>query len=218
MPYANLLEGIWKLNVVYLHVACLSTYVIIRCLRKNTVLNKINMKFHNTAHTSSDADSRSVDWDFSAFYITIAHRYLTLTHALSEVIHSPAPYCISTMTDPSYSSYTSRQPKKLKWSRYRPGVAQRVGKGIALLFHDRGTRRGWVVSSTPRPDFTPGKDPEPNLQEVGWDPEPVWTGGKSRPHRDSIPDHPGRRQSLYRLSYRAHPRQRNVCKYPVFWL
>jgi hypothetical protein len=33
---------------------------------------------------------------------------------------------------------------KVKWSRYRPGVAQRVGRGIALLFHDRGTRR--VVS------------------------------------------------------------------------
>ena len=48
---------------------------------------------------------------------------------------------------------------KVKWSRYRPGVAQRVGRGIALLFHDRGTRRGWVVSSTPRPHFTPGKEP-----------------------------------------------------------
>jgi len=32
--------------------------------------------------------------------------------------------------------------KKVKFSRYRPGVAQRVGRGIALLFHDRGTRRG----------------------------------------------------------------------------
>jgi len=30
----------------------------------------------------------------------------------------------------------------VKFSRYRPGVAQRVGRGIALLFHDRGTRRG----------------------------------------------------------------------------
>jgi len=30
---------------------------------------------------------------------------------------------------------------KLKCSRYRPGVAQRLGRGIALLFHDRGTRR-----------------------------------------------------------------------------
>jgi len=32
--------------------------------------------------------------------------------------------------------------EKVKYSRYRPGVAQRVGRGIALLFHDRGTRRG----------------------------------------------------------------------------
>jgi len=70
---------------------------------------------------------------------------------------------------------------KVKWSRYRPGVAQRMGRGIALLFHDRGTRRGWVVSSTPRPHFTPGKDPVHILQEAGWAPGPVWTGGKSRP-------------------------------------
>ena len=93
---------------------------------------------------------------------------------------------------------------RVKWSLYRPVVAQRVGRGIALLFHDRGTRRGWVVSSTPRPHFTPGKDTVPILQEAGWAPGPVWTGGKSRPHRDSIPDRPPRSQSLYRLSYRAH--------------
>ena len=53
---------------------------------------------------------------------------------------------------------------KVKWSRYRPGVAQRVGTGIALLFHDRGTRRRWAVSSTRRPHFTPGKDPVPIVQ------------------------------------------------------
>jgi hypothetical protein len=52
---------------------------------------------------------------------------------------------------------------KVKWSRYRPGVAQRVGRGIALLFHDRGTGRGWVVRSTPWPHFTTGKDPVPIL-------------------------------------------------------
>jgi len=71
-------------------------------------------------------------------------------------------------------------------------VAQRVGRGIALLFHDRGTRREWVVSSTARPHFTPGNDPVPIVQEAGWAPGPVWTGGKSRPHRDSIPDRPVR--------------------------
>ena len=92
---------------------------------------------------------------------------------------------------------------KVKWSHYRPGVAQRVGRGIALLFLDRGTRSGWVVSSKPRPHFTPGKDPVPILQEACWAPGPVWTGGKSRPHRDSIPDRPACSQSLYRLSYPA---------------
>ena len=94
--------------------------------------------------------------------------------------------------------------KSVKSSRYRPGVAQRVSRGIALLFHDRGTRRAWMVSSTPRPHFTPGKDSVPILQEAGGAPGPVWNDGKSRLHRDSIPDRPARSQSLYRLSYPAH--------------
>jgi len=58
-----------------------------------------------------------------------------------------------------------------------------------------------MVSSTPRPHFTSGKDPVPILQEAGWVPGPVWTGGISRPHRDSIPDRSDPSQSLYRLSY-----------------
>jgi len=78
------------------------------------------------------------------------------------------------------------------WSRYRPGVAQMVGRGIALLFHDCGTRREWVVSSTPRRHFTLEKNPVPILQKAGWVPEPVWRGEKSRPHRDiydkTLPD------------------------------
>ena len=61
-----------------------------------------------------------------------------------------------------------------------------------------------MVSSTPRPHFTLGKDPVPIVQEDRWTPGSVWTGGKSRPHRDSIPDRPARSQSLYRLSYPAH--------------
>jgi hypothetical protein len=75
----------------------------------------------------------------------------------------------------------------VKCSRYRPCVAQRVGIVIALHFHDRGTGRGWMVSSTPCPNFTPRIDPVPILQEVGWAPGLVWTCGKSRPHQDSIP-------------------------------
>ena len=39
---------------------------------------------------------------------------------------------------------------------------------------------------------TCGKDLVPILQEAGWAPGSVWTGGKSRPHQDSIPDRPAR--------------------------
>ena len=63
-----------------------------------------------------------------------------------------------------------------------------------------------MVSSTPRPHFTPGKYSVPILQEAGWAPGSVWKGGKSHPHRVSIPDRPALSQSLYLLSYPAHNR------------
>ena len=45
-----------------------------------------------------------------------------------------------------------------------------------------------MVSVTPRPLFTPGKDPIPIIQEAGWGPGPFWTGEENlAPHRDSIP-------------------------------
>ena len=46
---------------------------------------------------------------------------------------------------------------KVNWSRYRPGVAQRVGRGIALLFHESGTRRGEWSAAPPGHTFPPGK-------------------------------------------------------------
>jgi len=49
-----------------------------------------------------------------------------------------------------------------------------------------------VVSSTLRPHFTAGKDTVPILQEAGWASGPVWTGGRSGPHRDLIPHRPAR--------------------------
>ena len=55
-------------------------------------------------------------------------------------------------------------------------TAHRRSRGIALLFHDHGTRRGWGVSVTLRPLFTAGKDPVPIVQEAGWALWPVWTG------------------------------------------
>ena len=40
-------------------------------------------------------------------------------------------------------------------------TAHRGTTGLAVLFLDRGTKRGWVVSFTPRLLFTPGKDSIP---------------------------------------------------------
>jgi len=56
--------------------------------------------------------------------------------------------------------------------------------------------------SAARPGHTlpPGKDSELIVQEAGWAPGPVWTGEKSRLHRDLITDCPARSQSLCRLS------------------
>ena len=83
----------------------------------------------------------------------------------------------------------------------------------------RSTRREWVVSSTSRPHFNHRKGSVPILQEVGWAPASVWTGGKSCPHRGSIPDRPARSQSLYWLSYPAHnfiPVFRISHQWPIF--
>jgi len=43
---------------------------------------------------------------------------------------------------PIVADQSTREKVKVRCSRYRPGVTQRVGRGIAILFHDRGTRRG----------------------------------------------------------------------------
>ena len=45
-------------------------------------------------------------------------------------------------------------------------------------------------AARPGRTLSPGKDPVPILQVVGWAPGSVWTGGKSRPYRNSIPDRP----------------------------
>ena len=50
------------------------------------------------------------------------------------------PFTLTTLFQ--FSMLQNNQLQYEKVSRYRPGVAQRVGRGIALLFHDRGTRRG----------------------------------------------------------------------------
>jgi hypothetical protein len=81
----------------------------------------------------------------------------------------------------------------------------RGSRGIALLFLDHGTIRGWGVSVTPRPLFTPGKDPILIVQEGGWAPGQVWIGAENlTPTGIRSPDRQARSQSPYRLHYAAH--------------
>jgi len=84
-------------------------------------------------------------------------------------------------------------------------TTHRESRGIALPFLDHGLRRWWGVSVTPRPLFTPGKDPVPIVQEAGWAPGPVWTGAENlAPTGIRSRDRPARSQSLYRLRHPAH--------------
>jgi len=87
----------------------------------------------------------------------------------------------------------------------RGRTAHRGSRGIVLLFHDHGTKRGWGVSVTPQPLFTPGKNPVTIVQGAGWVPGPVWKGAENLAHIGiESPDRPARSQSLYRLYYSAH--------------
>ena len=75
-----------------------------------------------------------------------------------------------------FSTATNKFPKKKKVKctlvqalRLSTGrMGHRGSRGIALLFLDHGTRSGWGLSVTPRPPFTPGKDPVPIVQYIGW--------------------------------------------------
>jgi hypothetical protein len=46
-------------------------------------------------------------------------------------------------------------------------VAQRVGRGIVLLFHDLGTRRGEWSAARPGRDLPPGKTRYPLYRRLG---------------------------------------------------
>jgi hypothetical protein len=84
-------------------------------------------------------------------------------------------------------------------------TAHKGSRGIALLFHDHGTRTGWGVSVTPRPFLTPGKVPVPIVQETGWAPGPVWRSAENlTPTGIRSSARPAPNQSLYRLSYPVH--------------
>jgi len=72
-------------------------------------------------------------------------------------------------------------------------TAHRGSRGIALPFHDHGTRRGDCSASRSGRSLPPGKDPVPIVQEAGWAPGPVWTGAENlAPTGIRSPDRPAR--------------------------
>jgi len=114
-----------------------------------------------------------VDVSLTVTHILLMCRYLSHTFRSETNLNKKKcdtdvymPISLNLHWSRMWLSQTSRTKKKVKWSHYRPAVAQKV-------FHDRSTRRRWVVSNMPRPHFTPGKDPVPILQEAGWAPGPV---------------------------------------------
>jgi hypothetical protein len=56
---------------------------------------------------------------------------------------------------------------KGKVTRYRLGVVQRVGRGLALLFHDYDTRRGGWSPARPGRTLPPGKTRYPLYRRLG---------------------------------------------------
>jgi hypothetical protein len=83
------------------------------------------------------------------------------------------PICLQNVRKNNYKTYLRLKycrtwcNVKAKWSRYRSGVAQRVGRGIALLFHDRGTRRGEWSAARPGRTLPPAKTRYPFYRRLG---------------------------------------------------
>jgi hypothetical protein len=95
------------------------------------------------------------EWIRVCYWCQPAEWWMTLMQVQIQVIRSLCYYWFLNLLQ----SGCDYPHDDVKWSHYKPNVAQRVGRGIALLFHYHGTRRGWVVSSMPRPHFTPRERP-----------------------------------------------------------
>ena len=81
-------------------------------------------------------------------------------------------------------------------------TAHRGSRGIALPFHDHGTRRGEGSASRHGRSLPPGNTRYPLYRRLCG---PAWIGAENLTSTElRCPDRPARSQSLYRLSYPAH--------------
>ena len=113
-----------------------------------------------------------LDWTYYFRFLTPSwhiqgqHYFTLLNELFFLVINFPRSFPVK-MSINLLSVFTEWNDilSKGKWSRYRPDMAQRVGKGIALLFHDCGTRRGEWSAACPGRTLPPGKTSTPILQD-----------------------------------------------------
>ena len=84
---------------------------------------------------------------FSVIAVCIIWQYITLSNFSCFQLNDCYIFLVPMQLDSVLGRLRRRleyviNVKKVICSPYRPGVAQRVGRDIALIFHDRGTRRG----------------------------------------------------------------------------
>jgi len=163
-------------GVRHLTLCCLQTNVLPHWLA-SSILQCVPLYHKKSGNEGINSDIETVYW----FLISLP--FSSIEMVLQNTIHLFCWRIVQCLISDRFVWFYVKKGH-LKCSLYRPGVAQSVWKYIHLLFLERVTRRGWVISSTLRPQFTPRKDLVHILQKAGWAPGPVWTGGKSRLHRD----------------------------------
>jgi hypothetical protein len=101
-------------------------------------------------------------WHHTEMYLVFSHSYKLAVIWSIHVYFSNITW-VKSVREKVKVKVTPVQALRLCTGR----MAHRGSRGIALLFHDHSTRRGWGVSVMPQPLFTPWKDPVPIVQEVG---------------------------------------------------
>ena len=149
---------------------------------------------------------------FFFFPLLSSSSFLTLFFTIYLLIYTLFIFYVKKSSSKVKVKVTLVQVLRLCTSR----TANRRSRGIALTFHDHGTRWALGVSVTPRPLFIPGKDSVPIVQEAGLAPGPVWTCAKNlAPTGIWSTDRPGHSQSLYPLSYPVHNEVLKVLHYGI---
>jgi hypothetical protein len=164
---------------IYIYIYIYHYKITIKYKLKQWVL-AVCVRLYKTHRTKVCSIKKWIVWNFTTFFI------VQLLQCKSCHISNKYRFLKCTLLQP------------LRLCRGR--TTHRGSRGIAL-----GTRRWWRVSLTPRPLFTPRKDPVHIVEGAGWVPGPVWTGAENfAPTGIRSPDLPARSQSLYRLRYPAH--------------